>query len=38
MDEVEQLNQELKRPEALQDFALEERQIAKELERNSGAA
>jgi len=31
MDEVEQLNQELERPEALQDFELEERQIAKEL-------
>lgn len=31
MDEVEQLNQELKKPEALQDFELEERQIAREL-------
>ena len=31
MDEVEQLNQKLERPEALQDFELEERQIAKEL-------
>ncbi len=31
MDEVEQLNQELKRPEPLQDFELEERQIAREL-------
>ncbi len=32
MDEVEKLNQELKRPEALEDFDLEERQIAKELQ------
>ena len=31
MDEIEKLNQELKRPEALEDFDLEERQIAKEL-------
>lgn len=31
MDEVEKLNQELKRPEAIQDFELEERQIAREL-------
>ncbi len=31
MDEIEQLNQELKRPESLEDFDLEERQIAKEL-------
>ncbi|MEO1253596.1 MAG: hypothetical protein AAFY41_01740, partial [Bacteroidota bacterium] len=31
MNEVEQMNQELKKPEALQDFDLEERQIAKEL-------
>ena len=31
MDEVQKLNQELKRPEAMQDFELEERQIAKEL-------
>lgn len=31
MDEVEQLNQELKKPEALQDFELEERMIAREL-------
>ena len=31
MDEVQKLNQELKRPEAMEDFELEERQIAKEL-------
>lgn len=31
MDEVQELNQELKRPEAMEDFELEERQIAKEL-------
>ncbi|WP_420317218.1 hypothetical protein [Ekhidna sp.] len=31
MDEVQEMNQELKRPEALEDFELEERQIAKEL-------
>lgn len=31
MDEVKQLNQELKRPEALEDFDFEERQIAKKL-------
>ena len=31
MDEVMEMNQELKRPEALDDFEYEERQIAKEL-------
>ncbi|WP_424962669.1 hypothetical protein [Ekhidna sp.] len=31
MDEVQEMNQELKRPEAMEDFELEERQIAKEL-------
>ncbi|NQZ74972.1 MAG: hypothetical protein HRT61_02520 [Ekhidna sp.] len=31
MDQVQELNQELKRPEAMEDFELEERQIAKEL-------
>lgn len=31
MDEVQKLNQELKRPEAMEDFELEQRQIAKEL-------
>ena len=31
MDEVQELNQDLKRPEAMEDFELEERQIAKEL-------
>ena len=31
MDEVQKLNQDLKRPEAMEDFELEERQIAKEL-------
>ncbi|WP_425389675.1 DUF4175 family protein [Ekhidna sp.] len=31
MDDVQEMNQELKRPEALEDFELEERQIAKEL-------
>jgi hypothetical protein len=31
MDEIQKLNQELKRPEAMEDFELEERQIAKEL-------
>ncbi|SNS46418.1 hypothetical protein SAMN05421640_0256 [Ekhidna lutea] len=31
MDQVQKMNQELKRPEALEDFELEERQIAKEL-------
>lgn len=32
MEEIEKLNQNLKRPEPLQDFELEERQIQKELE------
>lgn len=31
MDDVQQMNQDLKRPEAMEDFELEERQIAKEL-------
>ncbi|WP_436514450.1 DUF4175 family protein [Ekhidna sp. To15] len=31
MDEIQKLNQELNRPEAMEDFELEERQIAKEL-------
>lgn len=31
MDNIQKLNQELKRPEAMEDFELEERQIAKEL-------
>lgn len=31
MDEIQEMNQELKRPEAMEDFELEERQIAKEL-------
>ncbi|MEM0940842.1 MAG: hypothetical protein AAF600_02780 [Bacteroidota bacterium] len=31
MDEIKEMNQELKRPEALEDFEYEERQIAKEL-------
>ena len=31
MDEIQELNQDLKRPQAMEDFELEERQIAKEL-------
>ncbi|MEQ9466881.1 MAG: DUF4175 family protein [Ekhidna sp.] len=31
MDEIQEMNQDLKRPEAMDDFELEERQIAKEL-------
>lgn len=31
MDDIQDMNQELKRPEAMEDFELEERQIAKEL-------
>ncbi|WP_420576614.1 DUF4175 family protein [Ekhidna sp.] len=31
MDKIQEMNQELKRPEAMEDFELEERQIAKEL-------
>lgn len=31
MDEIQEMNQELKRPEAMEDYELEERQIAKEL-------
>lgn len=31
MDEIQEMNQDLKRPEAMEDFELEERQIAKEL-------